>query len=58
MAIHRPIITSMVVSIDSARRGRSRQRSQSAPATAPVRMASGMARKNGAWMAARAAKVA
>ena len=45
MAIQTPIITSMTVSIDSPRSGRSRQRSQTAPAAAPIATASGMARK-------------
>ena len=45
IAIQTPIITSMTVSMDWPRRGRSRTRSQIAPATAPAAMASGMARK-------------
>ena len=56
--IQSPIITSMVVSMEAARSGRSRRRSQTAPMRAPPTMASGMARKKLTDAAASAAKVA
>ena len=58
MAIQTPIMTSMTVSIDWPRSGRSRQRSQTAPASAPAAMASGMARKKWTDASESAAKAA
>ena len=58
MAIHRPIMTSMTVSMDWPRSGRRSTRSQRAPASAPTAMASGIARKKCTEASASAANVA
>ena len=58
MAIQTPIITSITVSIDWPRRGRSRIHSQIAPATAPAAIARGIARKKFTEASVSAAKAA
>ena len=58
IAIQRPIMTSMTVSMDCAAQGPQQTRSQTAPATAPATMASGIARKKFTEASASAANAA
>ena len=58
IAIHTPIITSMIVSIEWPRSGRSSARSQSAPSSAPAAMAASSAAKKGRPASASAANAA
>ena len=58
MTIHTPIITSMIVSIEWPRSGRSSARSVSAPSAAPAAMAASSATKNGSPASASVANAA
>jgi len=58
MAIQTPIITSITVSIECPRRGRSNARSVRAPSAPPTAMATSSATKNGRPVSASDAKAA